>query len=87
MTGLSALAFIGGLATMDADDVDMTQDRYVVMHSLLMMTGLTMSVRRIDWLGAFLVTAGLVLILFVLAEGSIAPQGWRTNCERLVIRK
>ncbi|KAK7691163.1 hypothetical protein QCA50_006266 [Cerrena zonata] len=44
MTGLSALAFIGGYFTMDADVLDMTQDR------------------RIDWIGAFLVTAGLVLI-------------------------
>ncbi|KAF8658411.1 hypothetical protein AX16_001964 [Volvariella volvacea WC 439] len=34
--------------------------------------------RRVDWLGAFLVTAGLVLIVFVLSDGEIAPQGWRT---------
>ncbi|KAF6746905.1 efflux protein [Ephemerocybe angulata] len=34
--------------------------------------------RRIDWLGSFLVTAGLVLIVFVLSQGEIAPQQWRT---------
>ncbi|RDB16369.1 hypothetical protein Hypma_002885 [Hypsizygus marmoreus] len=34
--------------------------------------------RRIDWLGAFLVTAGLVLIVFVLGQGEIAPQRWKT---------
>ncbi|GBE89981.1 efflux transporter [Sparassis crispa] len=35
--------------------------------------------RRVDWLGAFLVTAGLVLILFILSDGSIAPHGWKTD--------
>ncbi|OCH91774.1 efflux transporter [Obba rivulosa] len=35
--------------------------------------------RRIDWLGAFLVTAGLVFIVFVLSDGSIAPDGWKTG--------
>ncbi|KAG6908440.1 hypothetical protein DXG01_004523 [Tephrocybe rancida] len=34
--------------------------------------------RRVDWLGALLVTAGLVLIVFVLGQGEIAPQGWKT---------
>ncbi|KIM37308.1 hypothetical protein M413DRAFT_20342 [Hebeloma cylindrosporum] len=34
--------------------------------------------KRVDWLGAFLVTAGLVLIVFVLSQGEIAPQGWAT---------
>ena len=33
---------------------------------------------RVDWLGAVLVTAGLVLIVFVLSEGEIA--GWKTPC-------
>jgi len=31
---------------------------------------------RVDWIGAFLVTAGLVLIVFVLGQGPIA--GWTT---------
>lgn len=34
--------------------------------------------RRIDWLGALLVTAGLVLIVFVLSDGEIV--GWKTPC-------
>ncbi|CCM06311.1 uncharacterized protein FIBRA_08562 [Fibroporia radiculosa] len=35
--------------------------------------------RRVDWLGAFLVTAGLVLVVFALSDGTIAPEGWRTG--------
>ncbi|CAK5284758.1 unnamed protein product, partial [Mycena citricolor] len=35
--------------------------------------------RRVDWLGGFLVTAGLVLLVFVLGQGSIATDGWRTG--------
>ncbi|KAI0701230.1 efflux transporter [Cytidiella melzeri] len=35
--------------------------------------------QRVDWIGAFLITAGLVLIVFVLSDGSIAPQGWETD--------
>ncbi|KAF7312532.1 MFS general substrate transporter [Mycena indigotica] len=34
--------------------------------------------RRVDWLGAFLVTAGLALLVFVLSQGSIASKGWKT---------
>ncbi|KAF5353670.1 hypothetical protein D9758_008642 [Tetrapyrgos nigripes] len=34
--------------------------------------------RRVDWIGAFFVTAGLVLIVFVLAQGEIAPNKWAT---------
>lgn len=30
------------------------------------------------WCGSQLVTSGIVLIIFVLANGTIAPQGWRT---------
>ncbi len=36
--------------------------------------------RKVDWLGAFLVTAALVLILFVLGDGESAPHKWATNC-------
>ena len=36
--------------------------------------------KRIDWLGAFLVTAGLVLIVFVLSQGELAPKKWATPC-------
>ncbi|KAF9456822.1 major facilitator superfamily domain-containing protein [Collybia nuda] len=34
--------------------------------------------RRVDWIGALLVTAGLVLIVFVLGQGELAPQRWAT---------
>lgn len=37
--------------------------------------------RRVDWLGGFLITAGLVLIVFVLGQGEIAPQQWSTPCK------
>ncbi|KAF9497440.1 MFS general substrate transporter [Pleurotus eryngii] len=35
--------------------------------------------RRVDWLGAFLVTAGLVLVVFVLSDGEVAPGQWATG--------
>ncbi|KAM5544030.1 hypothetical protein V8D89_002216 [Ganoderma adspersum] len=35
--------------------------------------------KRIDWLGAFLVTAGLTFIIFILSDGSVAPDGWKTG--------
>ncbi|KAA1477463.1 efflux transporter, partial [Dentipellis sp. KUC8613] len=34
--------------------------------------------KRVDWVGAFLVTAGLVLIIFVLSDGEVAPKKWST---------
>ncbi|KAF5353804.1 hypothetical protein D9758_010586 [Tetrapyrgos nigripes] len=34
--------------------------------------------RRVDWLGALLVTAGLTLIVFVLGQGEVASQKWAT---------
>ena len=37
--------------------------------------------RRCDWLGAFLVTSGFVLIVFVLSDGEII--GWSTWCNFL----
>ena len=36
--------------------------------------------KRVDWIGAFLVTTGLVLIVFVLSQGKIAPRQWATPC-------
>ena len=36
--------------------------------------------KRIDWVGSFLVTAGLVLIVFVLSQGELAPDKWATPC-------
>ncbi|KZT65896.1 MFS general substrate transporter [Daedalea quercina L-15889] len=35
--------------------------------------------KRVDWLGAFLVTVGLVLVVFALSDGTIAPDGWKTG--------
>jgi hypothetical protein len=40
--------------------------------------------RRVDWLGAFLVTSSLVLIVFVLSAGETAPQGWKTPCKHML---
>ncbi|KAF9478869.1 MFS general substrate transporter [Pholiota conissans] len=34
--------------------------------------------KRVDWIGVLLVTAGLVLIVFVLGDGEFAPKAWRT---------
>ncbi|KAE9386545.1 hypothetical protein BT96DRAFT_1005987 [Gymnopus androsaceus JB14] len=33
---------------------------------------------RVDWIGASLVTSGLVLIVFVLGQGEVAPEQWAT---------
>ncbi|WVQ98642.1 hypothetical protein IAU59_005773 [Kwoniella sp. CBS 9459] len=35
--------------------------------------------KRVDWLGAALVTVGLILLLFVISAGETAPQGWKTG--------
>ncbi|KAJ7627026.1 putative efflux transporter [Roridomyces roridus] len=35
--------------------------------------------RRVDWIGAFLVTVGLVFVVFALSEGSLASKGWKTG--------
>ncbi|KAG2147757.1 major facilitator superfamily domain-containing protein [Suillus bovinus] len=35
-------------------------------------------VKRVDWIGASLITIGLVLIVFVLGQGEIASDGWKT---------
>jgi len=37
--------------------------------------------KRIDWLGSFLATGGLVLIVFVLSQGGLASRGWATPCK------
>ncbi|KAI0076341.1 putative efflux transporter [Panus rudis PR-1116 ss-1] len=34
--------------------------------------------KRVDWLGVLLVTSGLVLIVFVLSDGEVAPKQWST---------
>ncbi|WWC90113.1 uncharacterized protein L201_005046 [Kwoniella dendrophila CBS 6074] len=35
--------------------------------------------KSIDWIGAMLVTSGLVLIQYVISAGETAPQGWKTS--------
>ncbi|PFH49993.1 hypothetical protein AMATHDRAFT_62010 [Amanita thiersii Skay4041] len=35
--------------------------------------------RRVDWIGGFLITAGLVLIIYVLSDGETAPDRWATS--------
>lgn len=39
------------------------------------------STEAVDWIGASLVTIGLVLIVLVLGQGEVAPQGWKTPCK------
>jgi len=39
--------------------------------------------QRVDWLGGFLITTGLVLIVYVLSDGEVAPDGWATPCTQL----
>ena len=42
--------------------------------------------RRVDWIGALLVTSGLVLIVFVLSDSPTAPSGWKTDCQYISLR-
>lgn len=37
--------------------------------------------RRVDWLGAAMITVSLVMLLFALAQGEVASNGWSTPCE------
>ena len=37
--------------------------------------------KRVDWIGAALVTAGLVLIVFVLSDTPTARKGWKNPRE------
>ena len=46
----------------------------------MQVTLLTVSWRRVDWVGAILVTAGLTFIVFILSDGPTAPDGWKTGC-------
>ncbi|KAG2047018.1 efflux transporter [Suillus hirtellus] len=36
------------------------------------------STEAVDWIGASVVTVGLVLIVFVLGQGEVASEGWKT---------
>jgi len=42
---------------------------------------LTTADKRVDWIGAALVTVGLIFIQFSVSAGEAAPQGWATGCE------
>lgn len=42
--------------------------------------------KRLDWLGAFVITAGLVLVVFAMNSSSTAPNGWRTPCQYYHLR-
>lgn len=62
--GLAGLVFILGIVAIDPDT-----------HHLDPALD-----RRVDWLGAFLVTAGLVLLVFALGDGETAkPSQWRSG--------
>lgn len=37
--------------------------------------------RRVDWIGAVLITCGLVLLQFSISYGPSASNGWKTGCE------
>lgn len=37
--------------------------------------------RRVDWMGAFLITAGLSLFSFALTQSGLVEKGWRTPCK------
>lgn len=41
--------------------------------------------RRVDWIGAVLVTTSLTLIQFALGQGPLAPKRWGTPCKALHI--
>ena len=50
------------------------------------MNSLTLRYRRVDWVGAILVTARLTFIVFILSDGPSAPDGWKTGCRSLRVR-
>lgn len=37
--------------------------------------------RRVDWVGAGIITVGLVLLQFSISDAESAPNGWKTGCE------
>lgn len=63
--GLAVPVFIGGVLAID-EDLPSTEPE---------------EQKRVDWLGAALVTSSLVLIQFVLGQGELAPKGWKTPCK------
>lgn len=37
--------------------------------------------RRVDWIGAAIITVGLVLLMFSISDAESAPHGWKSGCE------
>ena len=70
---------LGGLISIDADVPYALPDKSVCADFRVVLV-LTLLCRRVDWLGALLVTAGLVFIVFILSDGPTAPDGWKTGC-------
>ncbi|EKM77894.1 hypothetical protein AGABI1DRAFT_129687 [Agaricus bisporus var. burnettii JB137-S8] len=64
---VNVLCFIGGLLSIDNGRKWKYEDNDAA------------GARRVDWLGAFLISAALVLILFVLGEGETAQKQWATS--------
>lgn len=42
--------------------------------------------KRVDWVGAALVTVGLIFLQFVISDALNAPNGWKTWCRSLPLR-
>lgn len=79
---MAALCCVGGAFSIDKDEPYQLDDRYVHMVLFPVQGVLTTTcTRRVDWLGAFLGTSGLILIVFALSDGNVAPDGWKTGCE------
>ena len=63
--GLGALTFVIGLLAID-------EDTHCLDPNLD---------RRVDWIGATMITSGLVLFTFAIGDGETAPRRWKTGCE------
>lgn len=46
-----------------------------------------MTDKRVDWVGAALVTVGLILMMFAISDGETAPNGWATGCKSCPTKK
>ncbi len=40
--------------------------------------------RRVDWIGAALVTVGLILLQYTISSAEGAPDGWKTSCKSFI---
>ncbi|THV03627.1 MFS general substrate transporter [Dendrothele bispora CBS 962.96] len=75
--GLSFLCVIGGYLTIEPDS---RVTKVQIQNDSNKTTGESVSKRiGVDWIGAFLITTALGLIIFTLGQGSVAPRGWRTD--------